>query len=158
MNSTTNQTLKVGLLGHKILGWVCIIFFFGCSAGAYLAKQYGPSAFFWVFILTGVYMLMTSGTFEIDEDGLSHKNLMGHYRMLWSDVQRIEEGPQGSLVLHGEGKRFVLAPPSFWSGPDKAQAFTLANRKVIELAITPTLSNLADYKAHKNVKIRRAAD
>jgi hypothetical protein len=157
MNSAFNRPLKVGLLSYKLIAWVDIIFFLGCSVGAYLAGQYGPSTFFWVFILMGVYMLMSSGMFELDEDGVSHKNVVGQYRMLWREVQRIEMGTQGSLVLHGEGKRFVLVPASFWSGPDKVEAFTLLDRKVKELAITPYPSNVADYKVHKNVKVQSIA-
>jgi hypothetical protein len=157
MSSSPDLPLKVGLLSYKIIAWVCVIFFFGCSVGAYSARQYGPSAFFWVFILMGVYMLISAGAFELDEDGVSHKNLSGEYRMLWRDVQRIEFGTQGSLVLHGEGKRFVLPAPAVWSGPEKPKAFELLDRKIKELGITPYPSNVADYKIHKNVKVRGAA-
>jgi hypothetical protein len=153
MSISSSRPLKVGLLSYKIIAWVCMIFSFGCSLGAFFARQYGPSAFFWAFILMGLYMLISAGAFELDDDGVSHKNLTGHYRMIWRDVQRIEFGTQGSLVLHGEGKRFVLAAPSVWSGPEKPQAFELLGRKIKELGITPYPSNVADYKIHKNVKV-----
>jgi hypothetical protein len=157
MNFALNRPLKVGLLSYKIIAWAGIIFFLGCSIGAYLAGQYLPSAFFWVFILMSAYMLMSSGMFQLDENGVSHTNVLGQYRMLWREVQRVEVGTQGSLVLHGEGKRFVLAPAPYWSGPDKPEAFALLERKIKELAITPYPSNVADYKIHKNVKVQSIA-
>jgi hypothetical protein len=157
ITSPISPPLKVGLLSYTIIACVCVIFFLGCSAGAYYARQYGPAAFFWVFILMGVYMLISAGAFELDEDGVSHKNMGGHYRMLWRDVQRIDVGTQGSLVLHGEGKRFVLPSPAVWSGPEKPEAFELLDRKLKDSGITPYPSNVADYKIHKNVKVQDAA-
>ena len=156
MNVSPSRPLHVGLLSYKIIAWVCMIFFLGCSLGAYFARQYWPSAFFWVFILLGLYMLISAGAFEFDDEGVSHKNLSGHYRILWCEVKRIEFGTQGSLVLHGEGKRFVLPTPSVWSGPEKPQAFELLGQKIEELGITPYPSNVADYKIHKNVKVPNA--
>lgn len=153
MNVSASRPLKVGLLSYKIIAWVCIVFFLGCSLGAYFSHQYGPSLFFWVFILMGLYMLISAGSFELDEAGVRHKNLVGEYRILWREVQRIEYGTQGSLVLHGQNKRFVLAPPSVWSGLEKPQAFELLDRKINELGLTPYPSNVADYKIHKNVKV-----
>jgi hypothetical protein len=151
------QPLKVGLLSYKIIAWVCIVFFLGCSIGAYLAGQYGPSSFFWIFILMGVYILVSSGMFTLSEDGVSHKNLVGCYRMRWEDVRQIEIGTQGTFVLHGNGKRFILAPPVLWSGPDKPEAYALLNRKIIELSLTHYPSNIADYKIHKGVKVRNSS-
>ena len=157
MSTSRPSPLKVGLLSYKVIAWVCVIFFLGCSAGAYQARQYAPSAFFWVFILMGVYMLISAGSFELDNEGVSQRNMGGHYRMLWRDVQRIECGTQGTLVLHGDGKRFVLPSPAVWSGSDKPRAFELLDRKIKESGIAPYPSNVADYKIHKNVKVRGAA-
>ncbi len=153
--SVLHESHRVSLLSYKLIAWVCVIFFLGCSVGAYHAQQYGPSVFFWVFILMGLYMLISAGSFEFDDSGVSHKNLTGHYRMLWKNVQRIEFG-RGSLVLHGENKRFVLPAPAVWSGPEKLQAFELLERKVKELGLVPYPSNVADYKVHKNVRGRGA--
>jgi len=153
MTVSPAQPLKVGLRSYEILAWVCMIFFFGCSVGAFISRQYWSAAIFWVFILMGLYMLASGGKFELDDDGVSHENLTGRYRMHWRDVRRIEYGIQGTLVLHGEDQRFALAPPAIWSGPEKPQAFELLNRKILELGITPYPSNVADYKTHKNVKV-----
>lgn len=154
MSYNANQRLRIGLLTYKIVAWVCIIFFFGCSVAAFFARQYGPAAFFWAFIALGIYILVSSGYFELDENGVSQNNMFGQYRMHWSEIRRIEVGTQGTLVLHGEGKRFVLAPVSVWSGQDKAEAFKLLTSKINELEIIPEPSNVADYKIHKNTKVK----
>ena len=156
MNVSPSRPLHVGLLTCKIIFWVSIILFSGFSLGAYFEGQYVISAFFCVFILLGLCALITAGAFEFDDHGVSHKNLSGHYRILWHEVKHIEFGIQGTLVLHGEGKRFVLPAPTFWSGPEKPQAFELVGQKIKELGITPYPSDVAEFKIHKNVKVRNA--
>ncbi|QNA90466.1 YcxB family protein [Massilia sp. Dwa41.01b] len=155
MTSTTFSTgrpLTVRLRSHTIAAWACIAIFLGCSVAAFLAGQYGPSAFFWVFIALGAYILVSSGSFELDEDGIGHRNTMGRYRMLWRDVERVDIGVQGTLVLYGDDMRFVVAPVSAWSGQDRDAAFALLRRKMEERGLEPRTSHFGDYKAHRNVK------
>jgi len=75
--------------------------------------------------------------------------------MRWVEVTRIEVGTQGTLVLHGDGKRFVVAPAAYWSGKQKPEAFEWFRRKIEGLAVPIYVSNTGDYKTHKNVKIRQ---
>jgi hypothetical protein len=147
------RSLEVGLLSYKVIGWVCGLFFVGCSIGAYVAHQYGPIAIFLIFVLMGAYMIASAGSFQLNERTVSHKNLFGHYRMAWNEVQRIEVGTQGTLILHGKDKRFTLAPPTMWSGKEKPEAFALLTRKIEELGVTPYPSNVAGYKIDKNVRV-----
>ncbi len=121
-----------------------------------MAGQFGPSLFFWVFILMCLYMLISSGTVELDKDGIGNRNLTGHYRMFWQEVQHMEYGP-GALVLKGEGKRLVLPSITYWSGSDKRAALEFFDRKITELALTISPCDLADYKVHKNVKVKVVA-
>jgi hypothetical protein len=111
-----HKPLKVGLRSYKIIAWVCVVFFLGCSIAAFAARQYGPSAFFWVPILMGAYMLVSAGSLELDEDGVSHTNLGGRYRIHWREVQKIEFGTQGSLVLHGEDSGLFCRHQPFGPG------------------------------------------
>jgi hypothetical protein len=149
------RSCRVGLLGYQIVGVVCAIFFIGCSIGATLAGQYGPNVVFVPFALMGVYLALSSGSFEISDDGLTHRCLLGVFAMKWSDVLRADFGSQGTLVLHGTGQRFVLAPVGWWTGPQKVHALELVRRKLDELRIVPTSSLAADYKVHGNVRVRR---
>ena len=144
---------RVGVLTYKVVGAICVLLFLGCSVGAYIAKQYPPIAIFGLFVVLGVYMVFCSGHYEVGEVAVYHRSLLGHFRMKWSDVERIEVGNYGSLILHGEGKRFALAPVAYWSGKDKPAALDLLKRKLESLTGRVYPSNVGDYKIHKNVRI-----
>ena len=144
---------SVGLLSYKIIGWVCVVFFLGCSIGAYFARQYGPITIFMFFVLMGVYMIVSAGSYTLNDESVTHTNVFGSFHILWQNVRQIEVGTQGTLVLHGNDQRFILAPATFWSGRDKPEAFALLTKKIEDLDITPYPSNVADYKIHKNVRV-----
>ena len=144
---------RFGVLSYKIIGTVCTLFFAGCAVGAFLARQYPPIAIFAFFIAMGLYMIASAGSFEISEQFITHRNLFGAFRMTWAEVQKIEFGTQGSIILHGENKRFALAPPPFWSGTQKPEAFDLLRKTVDQLGVVSYPSTTADYKIHKNVRL-----
>jgi len=143
---------RVGLRRYKVIGAVCCVFFVGCGIGAFLAKQYWPILVFMFFALMGIYILVCVGSYELSETEISHTNLFGRFRMRWRDVREAEFGTQGSIVLHGRDMRFVVAPPSAWSGEQKAAAIDLLCEKLDVPEIKSHSSNLADYKTHKNVR------
>ena len=119
-----------------------------------MAKQYGPIAGFVFFVLLGAYMIVSAGRFALDQNAISHKNVFGTFRLPWSEIRQIEVGAaDGTLVLHGENKRFVVAPPSMWSGSEKPAAFELLQKRIESTGITPYPSNTAGYKMHKNVRV-----
>jgi hypothetical protein len=149
---------RVGVLTYQVVGAICALFFLACSAGAFFAKQYPPIAIFGFFVLMGMYMLLFSGHYEVSEAAVYHRSPLGHFRMKWSDVVGVEVGNYGSLILHGEGKRFALAPVAYWSGKQKAAAFEILKRKLETLRASVYASNVGDYKIHKNVRIRANED
>lgn len=148
------NSYRFGVLSYKIIGVICVLFFAGCAVGAFSARQYPPIAIFAFFGLMGIFMIVSAGNFEISEKFVTHRNIFGSFRMAWIDVKKIEFGPQGSIVLHGENMRFVLPPPTFWSGQQKPEAFDLFRRTIEQLGVVSYPSNTADYKTHKNVRIR----
>ena len=152
--NSSPSSYEVGLLSYKIIGWVCVIFFAGCAIGAFIAKQYGPISIFAFFVLMGAYMIVAAGRFALDMQFITHENIFGTFRLSWDEIKQIEIGAtDGTLVLHGENKRFVVAPPSMWSGPQKPTAFALLQKKIEGTGLTPYPSNTAAYKTHKNVRI-----
>lgn len=146
---------RFGILSYQIIGAVCSLFFLGCAAGAFLARQYPPIAVFAFFACMGLYMIASAGSFELSEKSVTHHNLLGTFRMTWAEVRRVELGTQGSIILHGEGKRFALAPPAYWSGRQKPEAFELLRKTIEQLGVLTYPSNTADYKVHKNVRVRK---
>ncbi|HEX7802606.1 MAG TPA: hypothetical protein VF471_07620 [Pseudoxanthomonas sp.] len=148
-----SRSYEVGTRTYKVTGAVCGLFFIGCSIGAIYAQAYGPVVVFAIFVVMGAYLLLTSGSFELSETSIEHKNAFGRFGMRWSDISQAEFGPQGSIVLHGEDQRLVVAPVSAWSGPDKAAAIELLCTKLDAPKIESFASNWADFKCHRNVRI-----
>src|SRR5258707_1059593 len=96
------RKLEVGLLGYKVIGWGCGLFFLGASVGAFMARQYGLIAVLVFFMLIGAYMIVGAGSYSLDQYGVSHKSIFGFFRIRWNDVRRVEVGTLGTYVLHGD--------------------------------------------------------
>jgi hypothetical protein len=143
-----------GVISYKIIGGVCVLFFTGCAAGAFVAGQYPPITIFAFFTLMGLFMMLSAGSFEISENNITHRNLFGTFTLTWLELTKIEMGTQGTIILHGEGKQFALPPPAYWSGKQKPAAFGLFQKTIESLSVTCYPSNTADYKIHKNVRVR----
>jgi hypothetical protein len=150
----SSQSFRVGVLALRLIGAVCFITFLGLSVAAFKAGQHWPIGFFGFLTLFAVYMIVGAGTFELSDDAVSQQSIFGHFRMTWADIRNIERGTQGTLVFHGDNRRFVLSSPALWSGKHKPEAVTLLARKIQTLGLTPYPSNVADYKIHKNVRVR----
>jgi hypothetical protein len=135
------------------LGIACIILAIG------LFSKYPVP--FWAFgvifivVSFGVYFMLSAGHFILTQEGVTHRNAFGTYQIFWRDVRRIEFGG-GTILLRGEDSRFALVSPGMWSGRHKPDANTLLVRKIEASGIVPCPSSAADYKGHKNVKVRNS--
>jgi len=106
-------------------------------------------------VLSGIYTILAAGKFVFNQEGVTHRTAFGMHRIHWKEVKNIEIGAaDGSIVLHGENKRFILAPPSTWSVPEKFDAYSFFARKVQDSGIAPYTSKIAAYKIHKNVRVQ----
>jgi len=143
----------VGVRSYVILGLICLLLFGGCSVGAFLAEQYWPILIFGTFVVAGLYLIASAGSYEITSSRILHRNFFGQFEMRWNDVQEVELGTQGAIVLHGKDKRFVLAPVSAWSGADKSRAAETLSTRLDVAGIRGYSSNSADYKVHRNVRV-----
>lgn len=137
-----------------VIGWLGIFVATCVAIGLYRAHEYGPIWFCAAFVALSLIPLLMSGEMIFDHEAVTHRCRLGTFRMRWSDVREIEHGA-GTLVLIGDGCRFVIGSPMFWSGPEKSQAWKLLVRKVEASRIIPVPSNTADYKWHWNVRVLR---
>ena len=152
--SKPENSVRVGLIGYRIVGVVGAVSFLGASAYAAMTCQSGPAWVCGLFAAVGLYLILGAGTYELTEEAVSHRCLSVVYRMPWRDVRRIEGGNGGTLVLCGVGKRLIVAPPAWWSGRQKREAFALLCRKIEELGLKVQPNRFADGKIHWNVRIR----
>jgi hypothetical protein len=143
---------RVGLMTYKVIAWLTIILFVPLTLVAFHDHAYGPALAFLGFASAGGITLAMSGHLEIDDSSISHHCAVGKFRMLWSDIVRMEQG-SGILVLIGDSRRFII-PLDVWSGPNKHDAWQLLVQKIQESGTVPMPSNTAGYKWHKNVRVQ----
>lgn len=151
--SDGTASYRVGMGGLVAAGWLCIIFFAAASLLALHNHQYGPIWIFGFFCACGVLLLSLAGRFTFDQQGIVHESYFGKYKILWSDVRRVETG-SGTVVLKGDNSRFVIPASQWWSARQKHEAFTLLVHKIQAMDIVPFPSGTASYKWHKNVRVR----
>lgn len=149
-----SKELNAGLLVYKIIAWVCIIFFLFCAVMAWRAGQGYVSPLFLLFVCLGLFLLVTASSIKATPEYISVLSPFAEYRMYWDEVEWLEEGSQGTLVVHGKGeKRLVLPSTAYWSGPQKSEMFEFIDSQLEKLETAIISSIAADYKMHKNVKV-----
>jgi len=144
----------VEMRSHRIIGWGWIAL---CALGltiTLLSQQYWPAAGCIVSAAFGVYMVLGSGSFDIDSEGLFHRSSLGAWKIRWDEITRVEVGAgEGTMVLHGRDKRFILSSPGGWdeSVKDAALAFVVMQLEAREIPMQ--VSGAAAYKIMKNTRV-----
>jgi Bacterial PH domain len=149
--SLSNYEVRLGT--SRAVGWIVIALSSLCIVGALLRHQYGAAVGFFVFVLIGFLAIATGGSILISDTSVEQRSAFGRYRIAWSDVRRVEVGNAGTIVLHGQNKRFALMPPGYWSGSQKPGAVALLQERLKALEATVYRTNVGDYKIHKNVRV-----
>ena len=145
---------RVGLGRRVVVAWIGMVLFVGSMIGTFLANQYRSGLLFLALAVLDAFILISAGDFTFDRDGVTSQCWIGTYRMLWRDVRKMETGA-GVLILIGDNSRFVIAPPSGWSGAQKGDAWRLLVQEMAATGIVPSPSRTAAYKWYRNVRLRQ---
>ena len=150
----STQTLQAGLLKLKAIGWSCILIFLSFAFLSWWAGQASVSPFFILAASSGLLVLLPASKVEMDSDFISVHAPIGRFQMACIEIQRVEIGAQGTLVLIGANNSQLVVPAhSFWSGSQKAEMFELfcsrLDSRGIDIVEVPT----ADYRFHKNSRV-----
>lgn len=144
----------IEMRSYRILGWAWLVL---CALGmiaAFLDQLYLPGAGFTLASLFGVYAVLSAGSFAIDAQGLTHQSSFGKWHIRWDEITRVEIGEvEGTLVLHGNNKRFILSSPGWWSAAEKEAAFAFVVKQLEARNIPPQPSRIAGYKMMKNTRV-----
>ena len=160
----TKTTLFVKHTSVIVLGWICIIFFLFGALMSWRAGQGKMSVvghvsvvgLFLLFVFLGIYLLLSSGSLEMDDQGITCRSYLAQYRISWSEVKHIEIDRQGSnIVFCGENKQLAALGPMFWSGDDKLRMLRLLDAQVRKGGIEIRQTEKAHYRFSKNTKVRR---
>jgi hypothetical protein len=148
------DTYHIEMRSYRIIGWgwftLCII---GMVA-TFLFQRYWPAAGCAFSALFGAYMALSAGSFDIDGVGLVHKSSFGAWQIHWDEISRVEIGEvEGTMVFHGDNKRFILSSPGGWDESVKDKAFSFVSKQLASRNIPAQASGTAAYKFMKNTRV-----
>lgn len=89
------QTLTVSVAILRNVGLFGLFFFSLNFISAFYAGQYAPVLFLIFLNLIACYMVVSAGSYQVNDDFISHHCMRDHYQIRWQDVDRIELGGQG---------------------------------------------------------------
>ena len=138
----------------RIISWTCILFFLVGAVGSARAGALKVSLVFVFFIGLGVYLLLFSGTLEMNSETIFYRTPLGRYRIRWDEVRRLELDRVGSvMVFWGENKRLVALGPYYWQGADRKDMMFLVAAQIDKFGIILGQSERAGFRLSKNTKV-----
>lgn len=147
--------IRIDMRSYRWIGFICLGCFAACAILAAITGQFAPSLAFAIFSFLGLYMALSSGVYAVDEETFLHNSPLGLHKISWKEISAAQYSQMGSLVLLGGVKRFVVAPPSWWSGTVRAEGLRFISEQLKTHGIALTPSGTADYKWMKNTKVKR---
>lgn len=148
------DTYHIDMRSYRNVGWVWFAVCLAIMVAALLSGLYLPAAGIGFSSLFGGYMALGAGSFDIDSTGLTHTSSFGAWQIRWDEITRVEIAEvEGTLVLHGPDKRFVLSSPSWWPDSVKQEAFAFVIGQLETRNIPPIPSRTAGYKFMKNTRV-----
>lgn len=146
---------NVEMRAYGIVGWVALLAFGAGAVGAFFSGEPWPALGFGAFSAGGVYLILGAGRFDFTNEAIRHKSFWGTWKISWEEISHAEIGEtDGTIVFYGCNKRFVLSPPSWWSGSDKEGALAFIEHNIKQRGIIISPSKSAAYKIMKNTKLR----
>ena len=139
----------------RVIAWIGIGFFLFCTIGSWRA---GAGKVVWVFVFfvgLGVFLLLLSGTLEMNSETIIYRTPLARHQIRWEEVTRVELDKIGStMVFWGENKRLVALGPYYWQGPDRTDVFLLVAAQIDKLGLNVEQSERAMFRRSKNTKVR----
>jgi hypothetical protein len=144
----------IEMRSYRIIGWGWIAL---CAVGlivVLLTQQYLLAGGCVVSAAFGAYMVLGSGSFDIDNEGLFHRSAFGAWQIRWDEISGVEVGAgEGTMMLHGNNKRFILSSPGGWDEAVKDEAFAFLSRQLESREIPFKASGVAACKIMKNTRV-----
>ena len=139
----------------RVVGWVCIIFFLFGATGAWRAGAQKPAVIFLVFVGLGLFLVLFSGTLEMNSEIIIFHTYLKRYQIRWDEVTHLELDRVGStMIFWGENKRLVGVGPYYWQGADRKDMLLLVATQIDKLGLTVRQSEKAMFRRSKNTKVR----
>ena len=139
---------------YKVIGWVCVVFGVCCGVMAWRAGGRGLSLFFLLFVALGIYIVLNSGSTQMDSQYIRYYLPSGRHQIRWDEVRYIEIDKQGgNMVFVGENKRLAMNGPVSWSGKDKLEMLKLIRIQIEKYGIQVRQTEKAMLRLSRNTKV-----
>ena len=156
IRQAADESLCVGAKFVRGFGWACGLFFFPLATWFWLDGEGATSLLLLPFVALGMYLILTTGSLEMNKDSITYVTPVSVYRIMWDEVTEIEISETcGSLVLIGKNKRLWAIGPRYWSGKDKVRAFRLLLAQVDTRGVESKQTWKAALRLSKNTKIKQ---
>jgi len=150
-----NESLRVGAKFVKGLGWFCLLLFLLLAVWSWIDGEVKVSLFLLIFVALGAYLILATGSAEMNQDSITYITPIGVYRIGWDEVTEIEiDLNGGNLVFIGQNKRLSLLRPHYWTGEDKEQMWRLFVAQVETRGIEVRETTKPLWRLNKNTKIK----
>ena len=150
-----NESLRVGAKFVKGFGLVCGLLFLLLAVWSWLDGEGKEALFLLIFVALGAYLILATGSAEMNKDSITYITPFGVYRIGWDEVTEIElDLNGGNLVFKGQNKRHSLLRPHYWSGEDKERMWRLFLAKIETRGIEVKETTKALWRLNKNMKIK----
>ena len=150
-----DKNLRVGAMSGKVVGWACGLLILLFAVWCWLNGAGIVSLFILILVAPCIYLILASGSTEMNKDSITYATLTGVYRIRWNEITEVEIDPfGGNLVFRGRNKVLSALGPSCWSGKDKEQMLRLFSAQIgnRDIAVKETLKLISPR--NKNTKIR----
>jgi hypothetical protein len=152
-SADTTGVLIVKHTPSKVVGWLGVAFFLFCGVAASRAGDGGTSLWFFVLLLPGVYLILSSGSMQVDSDSVRYHLPLRSYQIRWNEVQYMEIDKTGSkMVLGGGNKRLAMIGPYLWSNKNKNRMLQFIGEQVDKYGIQIRPTEKAMFRLSKNTK------
>ena len=151
------EMTRVLIIKHaypKLVGWASVAFFLFCTVGSWSAGARLQAPLFLIFVALGIYILLGSGSMQVDSDSIRYYLPLRRYQIKWNEVQYIEIDRQGSsMVFFGENKKLAVIGPMYWSGINRFDVGRLIAAQIDRYGIEVRTTEKAIFRLSKNTKV-----
>ena len=151
----SNQAVKKyypSIYKYKSLALICLVFFMFIAIISLLQSEWFAFFILIFFAALGLLMLAIASNIAISEEAIYVNSIFTKYKILWNEVELIEIG-DWVLAFHGKGDKRLIVPTK-WSGKDLENALKILDKQIPLYNIKEVHNGLADYKIHKNVRVK----
>ena len=152
--ANTPRVLTVKHTYSKVAGWLGVVFSIYACAITWRAGDRGSSLVILGFAALGIYLILTTGSMQVDSDSITYHLPLRSYQIKWNEVRYIEIDRQGhSLIFVGDDKTLATQGHKLWTGKDKMDMPDLIATQVGKYGIEIRLTEKAAFRFSRNTKV-----